>query len=132
MQEAGVSVHTEPADAEITFDSENISEKFTVNLSDILFVRSANNYIEIISVFNETLRKQLIRSTLKHAEEILQPHSNIFRCHRTILVNTDFVIQLAGIPGNLKLKLRKTEEEIPVSRQYLQIVKNALNRRKGK
>lgn len=131
-QKAGLIPEIKSPDPEITFDSENKSENLSIMLSDLLFVRSANNYIEIFWLSGETPHKQLLRSTLKRAEEILHPYPNVLRCHRSILVNSNHIIRFSGIPGNLKLKLHHTEEDIPVSRQYLQSVKDALKGRKGR
>lgn len=131
-EEAGVLMKRESMDAEITFDSENKSEEFTVNLSSIIFIRSANNYIEIVCSQGEQFQKQLIRSTLKNAEHILKSYGNIFRCHRTTIVNADYVSHLTGNPGNLKLRMTAGDEDLPVSRQYLMVVKQALKGQRDK
>lgn len=123
---AGILVKEKTPDATINFNSENKSEDFTVNLSKIILIQSANNYIEIFFKEEEITKKKLIRSTLKKTEELLAPFPNIFRCHRTTLINSDYIIGLTGTPGNLKLKLEEFEEEVPVSRQYLMGVKQAL------
>lgn len=127
----GFLPNSEVMDAEITFDSENRSDSLTVNLSNILFIRSANNYIEILWLSGDSIKRQLVRSTLKRAEEILDPYANIFRCHRTTLVNADHVACLSGNPGSLRLELISCDEEIPVSRQYLMGVKEALSGRRA-
>lgn len=132
IETAGIMPEKIRPDPEITFDSENKSETLAMKLSEFLFIRSANNYIEIYWLADESAKKMLLRSTLKRAEEILQPHHRVLRCHRTILVNSEHIIRFTGIPGNLKLKLHSTDEEIPVSRQYLQAVKDALKVRRGK
>ena len=131
-KEAGIQTGVKTVDPDITFDSENKSETLTLKLSRILFIRSANNYIEIFWLTDEVCQKQLLRSTLKRAEEILHAHTNMQRCHRSILVNTDQIVRFSGIPGNLRLRLHHTEEEIPVSRQYLQTIKETLKGRRGR
>lgn len=132
MREAGIRSGGEKKDAEVTFESENKSEQFTVKLSAILFIQSANNYIEVFYLSGQDIHKQLIRSTLKRTEELLHRHSNILRSHRSILVNTDHAIRFTGNPGNLRLKLQHVDEDLPVSRQYLQAVKESIKGRKGK
>jgi DNA-binding LytR/AlgR family response regulator len=131
-QEAGISPTVNSMDPEVTFDSENKSEILTLKLSEILFIHSANNYIEVYWLSGDTTNKQLLRSTLKRAEEILRMHNKMLRCHRSILVNADHIIRFTGTPGNLRLKLHHTDEEIPVSRQYLQTIKEALKGRRGR
>lgn len=123
---AGLLEQEKTEDHSITFDSENKSEDFTINLSQLILIQSANNYIEVFFVEEEETKKKLIRSTLKRAEELLKPYSKILRCHRTTLVNASFVLGLSGTPGNLKLKMLRYEDGVPVSRQYLLGVREAL------
>ncbi len=115
----------------ITIPSENKSDELTVRLSDILFIQAANNYIEIQYLEGGAARKDLIRCTLKRAEDLLMSHPCMLRCHRSTLVNSDHILRLTGMPGNLRLKVRNSDVEVPVSRQYLQSVKDALKGRRG-
>ena len=128
---AGILPAEKADDPEITLPSENKSEELVVRLSHIVFLQAANNYIEVYWLDEEKLQKNLIRSTLKRAEDLLLSYPCMLRCHRSTLVNTDHVIRFTGMPGNLKLKVRHTDEELPVSRQYLQPVKEALKQRRG-
>ena len=131
-QEAGINTGILSEDPVVTFDSETRSDELTLRLSEILFIRSANNYIEVNWQEEGTAQRQLLRSTLKRAEEILLRYNKMLRCHRSILVNADHIIRFTGTPGNLRLKLHHTDEEIPVSRQYLQVIKEALKGQRGR
>jgi len=111
---------------EITILSENKSENLSLKLTDLVMIRSANNYIEVYFLENYMLKKRLIRSTLKNTEELLQEYSNIVRCHRTTLVNADHILKLTGQQGTLKLILKDLDVEVTVSRQYLEKVKEVL------
>jgi DNA-binding LytR/AlgR family response regulator len=59
-------------------------------------------------------------------EDQLKPFSQMIRCHRTFLINLDHVIKLQREYGRIYLKMNGIEEAIPVSRQYLLGIKNAL------
>jgi len=111
---------------EIEFESENKSERFSLPLNKIILLRSADNYIEIFWEKESEIIKRLIRKTLINAEYQLKEYKNYVRCHRTCLVNVDYVSKLNIYPQGYKLRLNFIEEEIPVSRQYILKVKEAL------
>ena len=110
----------------IEFISENKSEKISLHLNKVIMLRSADNYVEIFWKKEEEIKKKLIRQTLQNTEYLLLKYSQIIRCHRTCLFNTNYVSKLNIYPQGYKLKLNFIEEEIPVSRQYILKVKEAL------
>jgi len=103
----------------IIFSSENGTENLTVLLSNIVFIKSADNYIEIIYMESEILKKKLIRNTLKNIELQLKPYPNFIRCHRISIVNIHYIEKLNRKFDNYWLTIKGTDEQIPVSRQYL-------------
>ncbi|MCF8368575.1 MAG: LytTR family transcriptional regulator DNA-binding domain-containing protein [Bacteroidales bacterium] len=125
-RQAGIPLKNEGQDRNITFQSDNKKENFNLKLSDLVFIKSANNYIEIFFQDKNQLQKKLIRATLKDTEDQLAKFRNIVRCHRTTLINTIHILKFGGQPGSLILKLKNFEEEVLVSRQYLEKVKEAL------
>jgi DNA-binding LytR/AlgR family response regulator len=104
-------------------ESENKSESLEVILSDILFLRSADNYIELIYLENGELRKKMLRNTLKNVEKHLSQYPGFIRCHRTILINTSYIERLFRSYTGVMIKIKGYDLEIPVSRQYLLKVK---------
>ena len=120
-----ISVEENESD-EIEFESENKSERFSLPLNKIILLRSADNYIEIFWEKESEIIKRLFRKTLINAEYQLKEYQNYVRCHRTCLVNMDYVSKLNIYPQGYKLKLNFIEEEIPVSRQYILKVKEVL------
>ena len=111
---------------EIEFVSENKSEKINLQLNEIIMLRSADNYVEIFWEKFGEIKKKLIRQTLQNTEYLLIKYPQIIRCHRTCLFNINYVSKLNIYSQGYKLKLLYIEEEIPVSRQYILKVKEAL------
>ena len=107
--------------------SENRSEKLELPVTDLLLIKSADNYIELYYKEQDQTRKKLIRNTLKNVEEQLSKYNDFVRCHRTSMVNIRYVIKLIREYGAHKIKLSGFEEKIPVSRQYLLRVKDAID-----
>jgi DNA-binding LytR/AlgR family response regulator len=68
----------------------------------------------------------MLRTTFKSIEDQLMPYSQMMRCHRTYIINLDHVVKLQRDYGRISLKMNGVEEMIPVSRQYLVSIRNAL------
>ncbi len=103
----------------VEFISESSSEKLTLTLADVVLIKSADNYVEIIFQEDNHLKKKLIRNTLKNVENQIRVYSNFIRCHRTCIVNTHHVEKLEKSYHNHWITVKGLEEPIPVSRQYL-------------
>jgi len=101
----------------------NEQEQVEVNLDHLLYLESEGNYVHLHRYENSGHTKTLHRSTLKSIED-QNSFSNVIRCHRSYIVNLDQVLEVNGNAQGLKLKLKNHDELIPVSRKYIQAVKN--------
>jgi DNA-binding LytR/AlgR family response regulator len=110
----------------IEFLSEYGSETISLVIADILLVKSADNYVEIIFKEGDETVKKLIRTTLKNVENQLRPYSNFVRCHRTCIVNILHIEKFNRKYTSQWIKMQDYDEQIPVSRQYLLKLKEAL------
>ncbi|MGB8489854.1 MAG: LytTR family DNA-binding domain-containing protein, partial [Bacteroidales bacterium] len=110
----------------VEFISENINENFSLPMADIAFIRSADNYVEIVYKEGESFKKKLIRNTLKNIEQQIKQYSNFLRCHRICIVNMHFIEKLNRNNESYSLTIKGFNEQIPVSRQYLLKLKEAL------
>ncbi len=110
----------------IEFISENKTEILTLLVSEIAFIKSADNYIEIVYKSGENFKKNLIRNTLKSIELQLKEYSNFVRCHRICIVNKHYIEKLSKSFNNHWITIKGYNEQIPVSRQYLLKLKEAL------
>ncbi|HEY3389606.1 MAG TPA: LytTR family transcriptional regulator DNA-binding domain-containing protein, partial [Prolixibacteraceae bacterium] len=63
---------------------------------------------------------------LKNIEQQLKPYPNFIRCHRICIVNTYYIEKLNRKFSNYWLTIKGSEELIPVSRQYLLKLKEAI------
>lgn len=107
--------------------SENKFENFKVSYKDIIAIKSADNYIKVFIMKNNTVEMKIIRNTLKNIELQLIKRREFIRCHRTSVVNIEYVNKLVKNYGSYSLEMNGLKENIPVSRQYLIIVKEALS-----
>lgn len=110
----------------IEFFSENNAESIKLALADVALIKSADNYVELIFKEAGVFKKKLIRNTLKNIEQQIKPYSIFNRCHRTSIVNLYAVEKLKKSYNNYWLIIKGLEEHVPVSRQYIQKLKEAL------
>ena len=109
----------------IEFLSVNQTEKLNLKLADIVTIKSADNYVEIIYRQEEQFRKKLIRNTLRNIEVQLKDNPDFIRCHRTCIVNKNLIEKISK-KYPYHIVIQDYTEEIPVSRQYILKVKEAL------
>jgi hypothetical protein len=110
----------------IEFITENKSETIRLLTGDILFFKSSDNYVEIHFLEGTQARKKLIRNTLNNIELQIKPFANFVRCHRNCIVNVYHIENTTSFNKNHALIMKGPGEQIPVSRQYLLKIKEAL------
>jgi DNA-binding LytR/AlgR family response regulator len=107
----------------ITIPSLNQEEPFISEISDLLFIKSADNYIEIIHSKDESISRVMLRNTLKNLESELQPFDMLFRCHKSYLINLDKVLRISGNAQGFKFHIEGFDQAVPVSRQHNELIK---------
>lgn len=103
----------------IELSSVNSSEIMPFLPSDIIVLKSAGNYVEVNYLENSNPKMTLVRNTLKNIENQLYSYPNFIRCHRTTVVNIDYVKYMFRKNGNYWLSLHSFKDPIAVSRQYI-------------
>ncbi|MBU2651902.1 MAG: LytTR family transcriptional regulator DNA-binding domain-containing protein [Bacteroidetes bacterium] len=106
--------------------SMNENEKFCLLSSNLLCIRSADNYIEVHYLEDENIKKKLLRNTLTNIETQLKPYPNFIRCHRMCMVNINYIEKLIGNCNSHTLIIKGFNEPLPVSRQFLYKIKESL------
>lgn len=95
---------------------ENNAEVVSLNTDKLLFIKSEDNYAEIVLEPSENGGIQLIRSSLKQLDKQID-YPFIVRCHRSFIVNLAKVEAVEGNARNFKIKLVNHNDWIPVSRE---------------
>lgn len=103
-------------------------QTLNLNLQDLIYIESSDNYIEVHYLLGDIETKALLRSTLKSVSDQLASHAQILRCHKRYLVNLSRIIHVTGNAQGYKLHLRGSKKLIPVSRAYNHLVKKGLTR----
>lgn len=110
----------------IEFPSENSSDKFSLKISEVALIKSADNYVEIVYKEGDSYKRKLIRNTMKNIESQIKQYNNFLRCHRICIVNLHYIERLNRSNHNHWLTIKGFDEPVPVSRQYLLKLKEAV------
>ena len=103
----------------LTIYSDNKKEKINLILKDLLYIAAYGNYIKIIYLKDNNLKRAIIRNTFKKIVVQLNNNHNLFLCHRSYMVNTKKIESVEGNAQGLKLVIEKCKETVPVSRGYI-------------
>lgn len=110
----------------ITIESEYKKDSLRLSVKESILFKSAGNYVEIYYFEAGVTKKHLIRTTLKNIENLLLNYNFIFRCHRTYLINTNFIEKAEGDSQGIKLLIKGINFTVPVSRIYLNKLKEII------
>lgn len=103
----------------ITIMAGQPKDNLQVAARDLLFIRAAENYIDIFYLDSDKLERKLQRNSLTTvAAQLESVNSSFFRCHKSYLVNLIHVKHVSGNAQGYKLHLAHTDEAVPVSRQH--------------
>lgn len=95
------------------------NEHLELDISTFLFAKVESNYTEFHSYIDGSLQKNLLRITLKELEEQLQPFANIYKTHRSYLVNLYTITNISGNAQGYQLTLQHYPATVPVSRSKI-------------
>ena len=110
----------------VHFKSEYAKDNLSIKVNLLILIRAANNYIEVFWKEGETIRNQMIRTSLKNAEELLEEYDFIFKCHRSFMVNTHYIDRIEGNVQGYKIYFEKIDFPVPVSKKFAHNLKQLI------
>ena len=93
-------------------------EAFSFPFDKWIAGKAAGNYVELFFSTDNHKPTVLIRTTLKLLTEALEHKTSFFHCHRSFIVNLDYLSELTGSSQSYKIQLRGLESPIPLSRNF--------------
>lgn len=111
----------------VRFYDEYKKLKFIISSDAILYIKSDDNYVHVFYTENHKTRKQILRSSMRALEPVMQKHGMV-RCHRSYFVNPAHIKMLGkDDSGALVCQLdNQGAESIPISRKYQDTIMNIL------
>ena len=102
----------------ISFYDERGELQLSVTKENLLYIESADNYINVWYMKGNLPKKLILRNTLKRTAELLS-ETNVMRCHRGFMVNMEQVKVLRREKEGFYLELGiEGVKDIPVSKTY--------------
>ncbi len=112
--------------SELFFSSEINSDTLKTTSNNLVCIKSDGNYCEFYIQNSSTIKREVMRFTMKNVANIIENHPNIIRVHRSYFVNINKVINTSGTARNISLHIDNIDFIIPVSRVNEQNVTNAI------
>lgn len=112
---------------EIVIPSTIKSETIRIVPSQLWFVKSEGNYVELYVEIENKVKKQVYRTSIKIVEEALNEYPKIIRTHRCYLANLQKVTKCTGNARNFQLYFDDSEIMVPVSRNKFQEIRDHMN-----
>ncbi len=103
----------------INFESEYQKDSLSVKVNSIVVIKSADNYIEVYYKSNGDIKSQMVRTTLKKSETLVNEYDFIFRCHRTFIINKNYIEEITGSSQGYKLTFNNIDFPVFVSQKYI-------------
>ena len=102
----------------ISFYDERGELQLSVTKDNLLYIESADNYINVWYMKSNMPKKLMLRNTLKRTAELLA-ETNVMRCHRGFMVNMEQVKVMRREKESFFLELGvEGIKDIPVSKTY--------------
>ncbi|XOV90936.1 MAG: LytR/AlgR family response regulator transcription factor [Bacteroidota bacterium] len=106
---------------------ENDEVHIAIDLDQILYLKSADNYVAIYYQKDSKVKRELVRTTMRKLDVDLKDFP-IRRCHRSYMVNLKKISVSEKSQQGLTLSLKDYPiEGIPVSKNYKSFFMNLLN-----
>ena len=104
---------------DIVLKDENEAVKMVLKTENLLFIQSADNYVEVNYLKDGVLSKSLLRNSIKKLEPSFF-NTPIIRCHRSYIVNTGIIELAKKTTSGFNLKLIQLSDfMVPVSKSYI-------------
>jgi hypothetical protein len=101
----------------IKIDSQYKDGRFEIEINNLLYIQSSDNYIDIWYKNKTSVQHKLIRNTLNAIEQKIT-HPALIRCHRSFIINKNHVRSIKRNAGRYKIIIENINIEIPLSRKY--------------
>ena len=116
-----------PSGATLIIPAETKSDDLELDGEALVFIRSADNYIEVYHLVRGQVERTVLRGSLKAVEQRLASDLRFLRCHKSHLVDLRKVEHVSGNAQGLKLHLRGVSEPVPVSRLLTTVVRDRIS-----
>lgn len=119
-QITGQNAPQNPAGKLICIQSRAKKEELSFTPEEFIYAESEGNYVVFHLVRQERALDVVIRSSISEIERQLLPVVTVMRIHRAFIVNLEKVVSKKGNSLGYRIKLKGSQNLLPVSRQNTQ------------
>lgn len=101
-------------------------ESVTLKLSDFLFAEAEGNYVSVHYMEKGEEQQAMLRTSMRNMASMLCNSNMIMQCHRAYIINLGYVESVEGRSSGIGLKLQHSDTVIPVSKSYVNEVKERI------
>mgnify|MGYP000303676348 CR=1 FL=1 len=102
----------------IVCNSEDSKDTLKIAIENLVYIKSQSNYACFFVYENDLLKEKILRITLKKLEEQLTGYKDFYRCHKSYIINSNYINNLEGNARGYQLLLSVSATKIPVSRSF--------------
>jgi hypothetical protein len=103
---------------EVTIYSDNNKESIVFSVDNLIYISSQGNYASFFLKEGENSKEKILRVTLSKIDLNFVDYKNIIRCHKSYIINVDFVKDVKGNARGYLLESNMIGFDIPVSRSF--------------
>lgn len=113
-------------DITLVIPSNAKSDDLEIKVQDLIFVMADGNYVEFHLKGETKSVRKIIRNTMNNVADQLNKFDFLFRSHRAYIVNLNYIQESSGNAQGYQLKMKNTDQVLPVSRAKLAEFKDVI------
>ncbi|ARV15754.1 LytR/AlgR family response regulator transcription factor [Polaribacter sp. SA4-12] len=102
----------------LTIYSEGKKESIVININELIYTSITGNYVSFYINTQEGIKELVLRNTLSNIINQISDYPNFIRCHKSYIINTNYIDSISGNARGYFLKTNQIENLIPVSRKF--------------
>lgn len=96
----------------------NNKETLKFSINDLIYINSEKNYVRIYLKKDTGVQEHFVRKQMLELEDKLNSFTNVIRCHKSYIINTQYIKNITGNARGYYLQFNGVNKEIPVSRKF--------------
>lgn len=101
-------------------------ETVALDIRNLLYLEALGNYVKVEYLQDGKVQTQMLRTTIKQLIDDLSNYPAIMRCHRAYVININQMDHVDTHSANFFVVVKHCLVSIPVSKSYLQQIKEAI------
>ena len=96
----------------------NKTDVLIFEINKLIYVTSEKNYTSFFLETENGITEKILRTTMTQVENELDSCASIHRCHKSYIINSQYVEKITGNARGYQLHMINLEFSIPVSRNF--------------